>query len=481
MVSRSDNAFSPSRFGGRHPLEQIAGPSLAVTRTQLRIHRCLCALVLTLLFEGIVRKLAPAALGIGIFFLKDVIALALLFLCLPARRNAEATRWLRIMSVVLGLLSPCILWTAIRDPLLAVFGAKQYALFPIVAVAMCVAYLPNRFREFLTIFKLMAASLVVTTIVAIAQNRLPAGHWLNMSVGGEDLEGFSAGGYLRVSSTFPFVGQYCYYLNALCFCLPVLFCLQKARRKWMRTLLLIVLIGLAATGTFITGSRGSVIGNLAILSVGGVLAVILGRTKGAGQVIVALVVGAVLLGVLRTQHPEFFAAYETRVEGTSESSHLVEITKRVQSGLLDWTSGWDDAPPSLLGYGLGVMSNGSEKLSSYAAGWRNSGFWTETDQGTTFFEGGWYLVAIWYGFRFWVILETLLMVLKLRSSDARIAAGFAWGFILVIGVTGTLAIQPPLAIWWWLAVGLILCLRRLEKERVAEARNFTLLHNDRYF
>lgn len=447
-----------------------------MSRTQSWIHRCLCALVLTLLFEGIIRKLAPASLGIGLFFLKDFLAVALLFLCLQVRRNAAAARWLRVMAVLFTLLLPCILWTGIRDPLLAVFGAKQYALFPIVSVAICAAYLPNHFREFLNIFKLIAASLVVTTLVAVAQNRLPPGHWLNMSVGGEDLSGFSAGGYLRVSSTFSFVGQYCYYLNALCYCLPVLFCLYQPRPKWMRYLIIVACIGLATAGTFITGSRGSVIGNLAILSVGGALAVILGKGKGVIQVVAAVIVGALLLGGLRAVRPEFFAAYETRVEGTSESSHFVEITKRIQSGLLDWTNGWDDAPPSLFGYGLGVMSNGSEKLSAYASGWRSSGFWTETDQGTTFFEGGWYLMAIWYGFRFWIIFETLLMVLKLRSGDFRIAAGFVWAFILVIGVTGTLSIQPPLAIWWWLAVGLIACLRRFEKEKAGQARNLALYY-----
>jgi hypothetical protein len=80
------------------------------------------------------------------------------------------------------------------------------------------------------------------------------------------------------------------------------------------------------------------------------------------------------------------------VEGASEASHTIEMEKRIESGLLDWTDGSAQAPPSLFGYGLGVMSNGSEKLSPYAAKWRSDN-WTETDQATTFFEGGWYLVS----------------------------------------------------------------------------------------
>jgi hypothetical protein len=140
------------------------------------------------------------------------------------------------------------------------------------------------------------------------------------------------------------------------------------------------------------------------------------------------------------------------------------MEKRIQGGLLEWTDGTLEAPPSLFGYGLGVMSNGSDKLSAYAAQWRSSGFWTETDQATTFFEGGWYLVLVWYGFRFWVIGKCLVLVLKLRNLEFRLMACFAWGFILIIGVTGTLAIQPPMAIWWWLAVGLISCLGHFDRE-----------------
>jgi len=189
---------------------------------------------------------------------------------------------------------------------------------------------------------------------------------------------------------------------------------------------------------------------------------ICGGGKGIFKVIITVAVGAALFGALQSAFPQFFAAYQTRAQGTEEISHHLEIKQRVIGGLLDWAQGSANAPASFFGYGLGVMSNGSEKLSAYAAQWRNSGFWTETDQATTFFEGGWYLVLVWYGFRFWVIFHCLALVFKLRRVEFRMMACFAWGYILVVGVTGTLAIQPPMAIWWWLAVGLVVCLSQFD-------------------
>ena len=434
-----------------------------MTSFQLRIHRCLCLLVLSMIFEGVARKLAPQSVGILIFFFKDLVAVVLLFLCLTGKPNPEASRWLGVMGKFSALLVPCILLTAVNDPVLAVFGAKQYILFPIVAVAMCAAYVPNHRRELFSFFRLIVLSLFVTTLVAVAQNRLPADNWLNLSVAGDDLSGFSAGGYLRVSSTFSFVGQYCFYLNAMCYCLPVYFYFNKFFHGWAPNVQTVVLIGLTIVATFVTGSRASVIGNATMLSVGGLLAAFCGGGRGLIKIIAALIVGALLLLALQSLYPEFFAAYQARVEGHSESSHTVEIEKRVIGGLLDWTDGWEEAPPSLFGYGLGAMSNGSEKISAYAARWRDAGFWTETDQATTFFEGGWYLVLVWYGFRFWVVIHSLTLVLKLRDLEYRFIGCLAWGFISIIGLQGTLSIQPPLSIWWWLAVGLIICLGHFDR------------------
>jgi hypothetical protein len=448
-----------------------ANAVLSVSKSQNLIHHLLCLLIFTLIFEGIARKVAPQSLGISIFFLKDFVTFILLLLCFKTRPNPETSRLLGIMGVLLLLLSPCLLLTAFRDPILAVFGLKQYALFPTVAVAMCMAYIPNNSRQLFSLLRLVAISVVATTAVAVAQNRLPAANWLNLSVAGDDLSGFSAGGYLRVSSTFPFVGQYIYYANALCYCLPAFFHFNRVFRTRAAWLQILILIGLAIVGTFVTGSRGAVVGNAAILSAAGLLCIFFAGAKALFRVVGIAGLGIVLLASLQSQYPEFFAAYQARVDGTVETSHAVELEKRIENGLLGWTQGSVQAPPSLLGYGLGVMSNGSEKLSAYAAAWRSTGFWTESDQATTLFEGGWYLIWVWYGFRLWVIFYSFTLLLQIRAMESRLVACFTMGYILVIGVVGTLAIQPPLAIWWWLAVGLMTCLFQFDRMRPVKGKS----------
>jgi hypothetical protein len=440
-----------------------------MSRTQRLIHHWLCLLVVSMVFEGIARKAAPHSAGILIFFTKDLITFILLLLCVLGDVNTEAKRLLGVMGILVFLLGPCILATISHDPVLAVFGVKQYALFPTVAVAMCAAYLPNHRYQLFSLFRLIAFSVVVTTLVAVAQNRLPSSNWLNLSVTGGDLSGFSADGYLRVSSTFPFVSQYCTYLNALCYCLPVYFYFSKFFGNRAATIQMMVLIGLSIVGTFVTGSRGSVIGSAAILTVGGALAAFRGGSKAIMSIIITAVLGIMLFGLLQSQFPQFFAAYETRMGGPDAAMKHKKLEDRIISDLLDWSNGSVEAPPSFLGYGLGVMSNGSDKLSSYAARWRSSGFWTESDRATTFFEGGWYLIFVWYGFRLWVIFQSLGVVLRLHYLEFRMMASFAWGYVAVIGVMGTLAIQPPLAIWWWLAVGLVICLGCFDRAARIEA------------
>src|SRR6267154_2127632 len=127
----------------RQERTKTASPLLVMTRWQLLIHRLLCVLIVTVIASGIARKMAPQSLGIAIFFFEDLVIVVLLLLCKSGIKNTNASR------------------------LLDIFGTKQYVLFPTVAVAMCVAYLPNHRRQLLFLFRLIAFSVVVTTLIAV--------------------------------------------------------------------------------------------------------------------------------------------------------------------------------------------------------------------------------------------------------------------------------------------------------------------------
>jgi hypothetical protein len=118
--------------------------------------------------------------------------------------------------------------------------------------------------------------------------------------------------------------------------------------------------------------------------------------------------------------------------------------------MFDWMSNIFSTPP--LGSGLGIMSNGSNTFSDYADSFRET-IWTETDFASTLFEGGIYLVVIWYSLRIYVVYQTTRRYLANVEGELSIPAAFCQGFVITAGVTATLGIQPPIAIWWWFSVG----------------------------
>jgi hypothetical protein len=349
------------------------------------------------------------------------------------------------------LFVPLIIATGWNDWWLAVFGAKQYLLFPMVGFATFYAFQNTRVEQIVRFFRWTSLLIIPTAVLALVQLRLPQDHWLNMSVSGDSLRAFSAGGELRVSSTFSFVAQYSAFLNAQ------LFILMLALHEWRKRspvwkVVIFFLVPLLVMSSFVTGSRGAVVGNLTIILVAVVL--ILCKFKFGKALQISLVALFFLLMVPVVQHfaPETMVAYSER-----ENGHLVGFSTEVKQRVYDSFFAPAEAAWrwKFLGYGLGVMSNGSDTFSNYAAVWR-SRLWTETDFPTTLFEGGYYLAFIWYGFRLFVIGLTASRFIRQVSGEFSLPIAFTQAFVIVIGMIGTLAIQPPIAIWWWLAVGTVL-------------------------
>lgn len=423
----------------------------------------LFALILTMVFEGLLRKLAPS-LATPIFFLKDLLCLLGLLIINRVRFRDVLARLNNTWLTLFLLFLPLLFFTAFKDVLLAVFAAKQYLLYLIIAMLIVVAFPGSKHAAFRRFIFFTSLLLIPTTIVAAMQNALPSTHWLNLSVDGGSLERFSAAGYLRVSSTFSFTGQYSWFLNAEAFLLATSFFMQPVFKSgvWrMFRPLIYVLLGLALmTGAFVTGGRSAVIGCGVTLALGFVL---IGFNKPSWLFSTGLlVIGLCTTGIyiLRIVKPEFMMAYTQRASGTEEISHEEEIATRMAGGFTDWADWfWDqDTKSVLLGNGLGVMSNGSSQISAYASEIRSGGFWTEGDVPSTFWEGGIYLALIWYGFRIYIIFLCLKLWKSIKDKQLRSAAGVPMAYVIIHGLIAQFGIQPPLSIWWWLAIGIIIFL-----------------------
>ena len=81
----------------------------------------------------------------------------------------------------------------------------------------------------------------------------------------------------------------------------------------------------------------------------------------------------------------------------------------------------------------------------------------------TIFEGGYYLVFTWMGFRIFVVLLAVFTALSIKRSNLFLSAAACTGYIITFGLSGTLGIQPPMAIWFWLAIGNVMVLRQYDR------------------
>lgn len=413
-----------------------------------RLRQLLTVLAVLLTFEGLARKVAPIEYSIPIYLLKDVMVLimAVYVLWMPMPPML-AFLW-NAYKVLLVLFLPLVIATGVNDPLLAVFGAKQYLLYPMVGFATFLAFQNARKEAIVGFFRWIGLLLIPTVLVAFAELRLPHDHWLNQTVGGDTLEGFGAAGELRVSSTFSFVAQYCMFLNAQAFI--IIIAMMDWRKMSILGKLVFPSLGVfLVLGSFITGSRGAVVGNTAIVALAGCLVLFKFQVRHLFQIII--VIAGLYLAVLAVNFstPDATAAYSAREQG-----QLIGFSAEIRGRLFAsyFALSQNRYLGSFFGNGLGVMSNGSNFLSDYAAKWRVR-LWTETDFSTTLFEGGYYLVLIWYGFRIYVIVATTRRFLKGITGDYTVCGAFTQAFVIIIGAFGTLGFQPPTAIWWWMGVG----------------------------
>jgi hypothetical protein len=440
-------------------------------KLRVYIKKLLYVLVFVLIFEGLMRKMLPSALGLLVFFLKDILCIMGIFSISKAKLNGVALKLFKNWKTVMMIFIPPAVFTVFHDPILSVFGLKQYLLYMIVGVLMPFAFPPDKMDEFKKFVICICLALIPTTAVAVLQNSLPASHWLNLSVDGGSLEGFSAGGRLRVSSTFSFTGQYSWFLNMACSFLAISFFWPKEdvkgkAKNWQ-------IIYLAATGislligTFITGGRSAVLGCGVCLVMGLAFAAI----KSPGQIVskglIGIAVFTVLLGGIRAAKPEFFAAYDERSSDNDSGTQSAEMKDRVQGNFLNWTN-WvfdQDIVAIMFGNGLGVMSNGSEKISQYAYDLKLESTGTESDFDTTIYEGGIYLAIVWYAFRLWMIVFCLGIWQKSRRKDWSVVLSFLLSYVILNASIGAVGKNPPVNIWLWLAIGSVLIIKNYNDQQ----------------
>lgn len=439
-------------------------------RQAKKIRKLLYIIVATLVFEGVVRKLLPGFLSIAVFFLKEVFCLVGLYYIYISASSGVTKKIIQIFMILVYLMYPLLVYNVLLDPILLIWGAKTYLLYAVVAVLMTLGFPGDSKKEFISFIKFIIVLLLPTVLVAMLQNNLGPSHWLNRSVGGESLEHFSAAGKLRVSSTFSFTGQFSYFLVfSTAFYFANIFLSKKVNKSVFNRVLLISLGFLLIIGAFITGGRTAVIGFFAVSIVGFLFVIIKNPSVGLPKIFVIAISFFLIVPIIKEWKPEFFQAYEKRSSDGGNDDVIVRTTKPFTDAYSSLSE--KQTYQMIFGGGLGVMTNGSEKISAYASSIRSSIPWTESDFSTIVWEGGMYLILVWYGFRLFIILYSLKIWYSLKKSSYSNSVAFLLAHTIVIGLTGTLSIQPPLAIYFWLTFGAIVCLKRFDQYELFLMKN----------
>jgi hypothetical protein len=424
---------------------------------EVKSRQLLYVLIGTLVLEGVFRKLVPGGISIIIFFFKDLLCLTGVYYIASNKLTDGSKIIARKIKVLIILMYPLLCYNLFIDPILFVWGGKLYLLYTVIAILMPIAFPGDSKDKFIKFVGFILLLLSLAVFMGLFQLTLPPSHWLNRSVGGDSLEAFSAAGMLRISSTFSFTGQYSYFLvfsSAIYFCGSFLRSSLEASlfsNKWVMIIIGVLLV----TGSFSTGGRSAVFGLFAIAALGFIFIILNNFAFAIKKFSVPLFLFLFIFPFLQALKPEYFAAYNDRTEGrggtvTDNFARLTEPFSGIEDG-------------SLFGNGLGVMTNGSDKVSAYAASIRYDGTWTESDFATIMWEGGFYLALIWYGFRLFLIFYSFRILLSIKESNYYSAASFLVAYITIIGITGTLTIQPPMAIYFWLCIGALICIQKFDE------------------
>jgi hypothetical protein len=296
----------------------------------------LSALVFAVVFEGLLRRLVGGGVaGRLLFFVKDVLVVAMIPFVLSARLPSNSLGLASAYSTAVLLFVPLILSTSFHDPVLALFGAKQYLLFPVAGFAAMIAFRNAPKEAVIRYIRRISYLIIPTSLIALYQLSIPTDHWLNLTPEGGSLEAFSAAGRLRVSSTFPFVAQFCMFLNTAVY-LSAVAILGSSPSNGVARFAGIASVPLLVLATFVTGSRGAVLGAAAILALASAFGALRGGRESLWKYVGGAVVLIAMISVLSWKFPQFFEAYTARKLGTGFQSHDAEVANRVSGMFTDW-------------------------------------------------------------------------------------------------------------------------------------------------
>lgn len=421
--------------------------------------RSVKVVLVLVVIEGALRKWVLPQASQLIYFLKDFVLIGAYlryFLLSPVQ-----TRLFIQKPLILILVGCMAVWGGMQafnpslgSPVIGLFGFKSYFLYvPLVWMVPQMFSTEEKLYKFIRSYLLL---LIPVCILAIAQFFSPPTSPLNVYAWGEDGPAVVSSGLgtVRVTGTFSYLTGYATYLLA-CLCLLLPLVSRPQVRLWQ--MLTLVEGGLIAVTSFMTGSRGLVLGSVLLIAGYGLLLALTSFSSFASNVRKAILPTVVSFLAVSQGGRLAFESFWTRVENANDS-----ISDRILSPFTEPFNNFH--LKGLDGYGLGAtfQANGIIRQVFQLPPGEMIPVYFENEIGRIGLEIGPVGFFLWYGLRL-VLLFTLMRVsLKLSHPFLR---QLALSVLVYQGVTfiAQMVYNHTANVYHWFFYGFIFLLPYLER------------------
>ncbi|KAB8317540.1 hypothetical protein SD81_019825 [Tolypothrix campylonemoides VB511288] len=412
------------------------------------------AVLVLIIFEGVLRKWVLPQASDLIYFLKDFVLLGAYIryylsseLKYPLQRNTLTIALLMAISwSVFQAFNP-----SLGSPVIGFFGLKAY-FFYISLMWM----LPTLFQSKEELYKFLRSYLLLAIpvcLLAVAQFFSPPSSLINVYAAGQEANA-TAGGAVRVTGTFSYILGYSTYLvTCFSFLIPILTLPQTRMWRWLTFAEALLVVGTS----FMTGARGLILYEV-LFVVGYASVLVLTQPSIAARATKQLILPIVLISALV---PIFFSnainTFSSRATTASDSHMFLEraFSAFAEPGLAAQLKGFD-------GYGTGATH---QAVSALRKGLNlplgEAPPPSEGEMGRIVLELGLLGFVFWYGVRLLLIFSIWHIFLKLKTPFLRQSA-LAALLLHLINISSQLVFNNTFAIYYWFFSGFIFLLPTLE-------------------
>jgi hypothetical protein len=438
-------------------LISLLGLAFVFCLSVLNWRQSIKAVLVLLVFEGVLRKWVFPDASEAIYFLKDVILIGAYVNYYGFARNLHRPHLRNsLLTILIFLASGWCLFQAwnpsLGSPLVGLFGLRNYLLYiPLIGLTPALFDTEEALYRFLRNYLLL---LIPVGLLGVAQFFSPADSFLNVYAPGETaVATFGVTTNARVTGTFSYISGYAVYL-LVCFSLliPMLTISQPPRWRWLTIVELLLLV----VNGFMNGSRGLILGCILIL-LGYFLVKIVTQTASTLRLLKQFTVPIVAVAI--TSVIWFYPAIDAFWQRTTSNQ---DIPRRIAGGFLEPLYFFQYK--ELDGFGTGATHQATPALRRILGlpGGEAIPVGYEAEMGRITLELGPLGFLFWYGLRL-ALIGLLWQVHRRLSRPFLKELALSICLLHLVQLSGQLVFNHTALVYYWFFSGFIFLLPQLEQ------------------